>query len=53
LEKLGFDKERSESVGIRWMSGTFFLLGCSKKKKISPKGLFIAYDVWEQAEKKG
>jgi hypothetical protein len=24
-----------------------------KKKKIFPKFLFIAYDVWEQAEKAG
>jgi hypothetical protein len=26
-------------------------LGCSKKKKIFPKFLFVAYDVWEQSEK--
>jgi hypothetical protein len=29
------------------------LLGCSKKKKIFPKFLFIAFDVWEQSERIG
>jgi hypothetical protein len=29
------------------------VLGCSKKKKIFLKFLFIACDVWEQSEKAG
>jgi hypothetical protein len=31
----------------------FVVFGCSKMKKISPKFLFIAYDVWKQSEKAG